>query len=102
MGNISNINTQHSVGFVCKAVTQLSHSLYLLYLLGLQEVTGFSEIGFERVGLQLGLDGDSVFGVHLLFGGDLQVEINVKYAFTLTTKQIQDGFNRSYHLLCPY
>lgn len=49
-------------------------SLHLLYLVGLQEVAGFSEVGFECVWLQLSLDGHSMFGVHLLLGGDLQVK----------------------------
>lgn len=55
---------------MCNA-TGLYNSLYLLYLVGLQQVTGFSEVGFECVWFQLCLDGHSMFGVHLLLGGDL-------------------------------
>lgn len=55
-------------------------SLYLLYLVGLQEVTGFSEVGFERFGLQLRLDGRALLGVHLFLGGDLQAQAHVRHA----------------------
>ena len=45
---------------------------YLLYLLGLQEVTGFAEVGSEGLWLQLRLDGRAMLGVHLLLGGYLE------------------------------
>lgn len=48
--------------------------MYLLYLVGLQEITGFSEVGFECFWLQLCLDGCAMLGIHLFFGGDLQVQ----------------------------
>lgn len=51
---------------------------YLLYLVGLQEVTGLSEVGFERFGLQLRFDGCAMLGVHLFLGGDLQVQMIVR------------------------
>lgn len=52
---------------------------YLLYLVGLQEVTGFSEVGFECFGLQLSLNGRrAMLGVHLFLGGDLQVQTTVR------------------------
>lgn len=57
-------------------------SRYLLYLVGLQEVAGFSEVGFERLWLQLGLDGRAMLGVHLFFGGDLQAQTDVRQART--------------------
>lgn len=61
--------------------TGLYKSLYLLYLVGLQEITGFSEVGFERFWLKLRLDGCAMLGVHLFLGGDLHVQINVRYAY---------------------
>lgn len=67
----------------CCTRTGLCNSLYLLYLVGFQEITGFSEVGFKRFWLQLCLDGCAMFGVHLFLGGDLQVQINVRYAYTL-------------------
>lgn len=48
--------------------------LYLLDLVGLQEVAGFFEVGLERFYLQLCLDGRFMFGVHLFFGGDLRAQ----------------------------
>lgn len=47
---------------------------YLLYLVGLQEIAGFFEVGLERFRLQLCLDGRFMFGVHLFFGGDLRAQ----------------------------
>lgn len=58
--------------------------LYLLYLFGLQEITGLSEVGFEGFWLQLSLDGCVMLGVHLFLGGDLQAQILVRDAFRLT------------------
>lgn len=70
------------------------NSLYLLYLVRLQEVTGLFEVGLECVRLQLRLDGRSMFGVHLLLSGDLQGQIHVRYAlhgewFNLTLQEAQ-------------
>lgn len=47
---------------------------YLLYLVGLQEIAGFFEVGLERFRLQLCLDGRFMFGVDLFFGGDLRAQ----------------------------
>lgn len=52
----------------------MQKSAYLLYLVGLQEITGFSEVGFERFNLQLRFDGRAMLGIHLFFGGDLRVQ----------------------------
>lgn len=51
---------------------------YLFYLVGLQEIAGFSEVGFERFWLQLRLDGCALLAVHLLLGGDLQEQMKVR------------------------
>lgn len=53
-------------------------------MVGLQEIAGFSEVGFERVRLRLRLDGRALLGVHLFLGGDLQAQTHVRHAHTFT------------------
>lgn len=64
---------------------------YLLYLVGLQEVAGFLEVGLERFYLQLCLDGRFMFRVHLFFGGDLRAqEVSQKRVNLSTVKTGSD------------
>lgn len=55
--------------------------MYLLDLLCLQQVTGFSEVGFEALGLQLSFDGRALLGVHLFLGCNLKVQMPVSGPF---------------------
>lgn len=47
-------------------------SYYLLYLLCLQQLARFTEVGSEGLRLQLRLDRGGMLRVHLLLGGDLK------------------------------
>lgn len=60
--------------------TSVPQPFYLLDLVGLQEITGFFEVGFERFRLQLSFDGRAMLGVHLFLGGNLRVQIDVRDA----------------------
>lgn len=50
---------------------------YLFELVGLQQVAGLGHVGLEGFWFQVGRDGRAMFGVHLLFSGDLEVENTV-------------------------
>lgn len=56
---------------------KLQQALYLLNLIGLQEITWLSEVWFECFRLQFSFDGRVMLGVHLLFGRDLQQQPSV-------------------------
>lgn len=68
--------------FVVCSRTGMLNSAHLLYLVSLQEITGFSEVGFECFWLQLCLDGCTKLGIHLFFGGNLWVQKTVRHAYT--------------------